>query len=935
MTPVKSTRTAALLLMLVGGASLLAAACGNDPTPTPLPISTETPVPSVTPIRTPTSVVSAFPTPTPRPTNTRIPATSTATVRPLNTGTAVATRTRRPLPSATRIPTSTVVPSATPTTVPTSSPTPTLTATATPIPPTVTPTPTRMPTVTPTAVRTFALRINGRQIIGDSFEDSSGTVTIQPSPSPLTGSYPAGTRVFLTATEHALSAFVGWGGDCNGTAFCSLLMPDDRAVTAEFRRTFALSVNGNQQSPTLVNAANGRISIFPEGNAQGNRYIDGTQVILNAESDANFAFHSWGSDCGGTTTRCSLTMDSNKTITTAFVPTFALTVETIRVEGDTLALPLGSVRVSPPPNAANSRYRSGTTVTLSLDPDPNVVLLSWGGDCPNTGMSCVLTVNSDRSANVSLVKSFALDVSVVGLGSVRVAPPSNAPDERYLDGSQVTLTGVPTGEAMFESWGSECTGTAECVVTMNSDRSITATFQQTYTLIMNGIQVVDPPGRFVSLPRGGVSVDPLPDLPGGRYKAGTPVRLATVPNFGIVLTKWQGDCVGTNRICNVVIDDVTRVEAIFSSGQSEPYAINVNGNKVTSDIHQMELGVINVSRSPNAGNSSYRNGTEITLSARPITDFRLASWGGACSGTGDCTLTMDGEKDVLAAFEPIDAGFPPATAGRVLFTSTRDGNQEIYVMDANGANEQRLTIEPAEDSSPSWSPDGKTILFQSNRNGKTEIWVMAADGSNQSRLMETPTQDSEPAWSRDGTKIAFVRQVSNVGEVYIADADGTNTHRLTSSSFSEGNLSPTWGPNDVFLFYASKATGNWEIWRMEPETGINKFQVTRNGGNKGNPTFTADGFVLFDWDIDGKRDIYRMQSDGREVFNLTNSPTTTDEAPHAEPGENYIVFQRTLAGEDANSREVYVMKWNGSEQRRLTDNAFDDAAPAWHLIENS
>lgn len=126
---------------------------------------------------------------------------------------------------------------------------------------------------------------------------------------------------------------------------------------------------------------------------------------------------------------------------------------------------------------------------------------------------------------------------------------------------------------------------------------------------------------------------------------------------------------------------------------------------------------------------------------------------------------------------------------------------------------------------------------------------MGADGSNQRRLMETPTQDSEPAWSRDGTKIAFVRLVSNVDEIFVANANGTGVRRLTSSSFSEGNLSPIWLLNDVFVFYASKVTGNWEIWRIEAESGINRFQVTTNGGNKRNLVFTPSGSILFDWHI--------------------------------------------------------------------------------------
>ena len=82
-------------------------------------------------------------------------------------------------------------------------------------------------------------------------------------------------------------------------------------------------------------------------------------------------------------------------------------------------------------------------------------------------------------------------------------------------------------------------------------------------------------------------------------------------------------------------------------------------------------------------------------------------------------------------------------------------NEEIYVMNADGANQINLTDNPAEDSRSSWSPDGSKILFDSDRNGDLEVYVMNADGSNQINLTNNPALDSSPSWSPDGTKIAF------------------------------------------------------------------------------------------------------------------------------------------------------------------------------------
>lgn len=83
---------------------------------------------------------------------------------------------------------------------------------------------------------------------------------------------------------------------------------------------------------------------------------------------------------------------------------------------------------------------------------------------------------------------------------------------------------------------------------------------------------------------------------------------------------------------------------------------------------------------------------------------------------------------------------------QIVFTSTRDGNYEIYVMDADGTNQTRLTNNPAFDRCPLWAPNGQKIFFLSNRDGNFEIYVMNRDGTNQINLTNNSAYDGFPPW---------------------------------------------------------------------------------------------------------------------------------------------------------------------------------------------
>ena len=146
---------------------------------------------------------------------------------------------------------------------------------------------------------------------------------------------------------------------------------------------------------------------------------------------------------------------------------------------------------------------------------------------------------------------------------------------------------------------------------------------------------------------------------------------------------------------------------------------------------------------------------------------------------------------------------------------------------------QRLTIDRFSDNlSPTFSPDGRRIAFVSNRPGLPQIYVMAADGTNQELFapMDWGVTGSSyaPEWSPDGTRIVFHRDVNRSPQLFILDTRSREVRQLTSFGRNED---ATWAPDSRHIGFVSDRTGSAQLWVIDLETGRVR-QVTRIGGVK-------------------------------------------------------------------------------------------------------
>jgi TolB protein len=205
------------------------------------------------------------------------------------------------------------------------------------------------------------------------------------------------------------------------------------------------------------------------------------------------------------------------------------------------------------------------------------------------------------------------------------------------------------------------------------------------------------------------------------------------------------------------------------------------------------------------------NGTEYAITTEPDVeehevwspDGKIIAYGseGATSEVWNLKAALaDGSKTWDLTDNPADdlwATWSPDSR-RIAFTSWRDGNAEIYVVDADGTHLARLTDDPGPDRYPDWSPSGEWIVFQSGRTGGDQVFKVRADGSEVIQLT-SGVPHLRPKWSPDGAHIAAQRAGSGDGTV-IMDPDGSALMVLTEPNVND-DRDLVWSPDSKWLAF--------------------------------------------------------------------------------------------------------------------------------------
>lgn len=269
--------------------------------------------------------------------------------------------------------------------------------------------------------------------------------------------------------------------------------------------------------------------------------------------------------------------------------------------------------------------------------------------------------------------------------------------------------------------------------------------------------------------------------------------------------------------------------------------------------------------------------------------------------------------------------------GKIVFQSHADGDNEIYVLSKKGI--KKLTQNSWDDQYPRWSPDGKKIVFYANPEGNYDIFMMNADGSNQEALTSSPADEKTPAWFPDGKKIVFARTFKKLLRdktfLYILELSNRKIKRLIPD-YSSTHAIPDVSPTASLITFTGKRTISWDVALYNLKQ--NKVKFLQEGGKSCRARFSPDGqnLVYVSSQADGKADIWLMNPDGSQKTRLTSNEKTYEYFPSWSPDGKYIVFNSSPHIEHSADWKLNLLEVKTGKITLLFDSPGNDIYPDWY-----
>ena len=272
----------------------------------------------------------------------------------------------------------------------------------------------------------------------------------------------------------------------------------------------------------------------------------------------------------------------------------------------------------------------------------------------------------------------------------------------------------------------------------------------------------------------------------------------------------------------------------------------------------------------------------------------------------------------------------PETA-KIVFTSRRDGNLEIYSMNPDGSDQTNLTQHRAKDSAPVWSPTGEHILFVSDRGGIEDLYLMDADGTNVRQVFKKLIGREFPTWSPDGKAVAYHR--FHTSSIYTASIDGKDETKVTDG------LWPAWSPNGFEIaFMAAKFVWAENGNLQAPNVRVQIINLQTHVEDKllpgkigmFDPTWAPDSTqIAFFWigrqEIGHTMGIYAVNQDGGGLRKIADGGGSFASNPTWSPPGSELVYDKRVRG----FRQLFKIASDDGVPERLTHRQGDNFNADW------
>lgn len=309
------------------------------------------------------------------------------------------------------------------------------------------------------------------------------------------------------------------------------------------------------------------------------------------------------------------------------------------------------------------------------------------------------------------------------------------------------------------------------------------------------------------------------------------------------------------------------------------------------------------------------------------------------------TSDRDGSQDIYSLI--LNEGNMPinltATTGReydpvlsrdrkfISFLSETNGNVTVYVMGIDGSGAEAVTQGMSKHSSQRWSPSNDRIVYVKGEGAKSKIYVTWREQEKTALLTSIEGVDVGD-WSSDGAYVAFTVIDGEDQGVWTRNPDGVNLRKLGNAT-STPDHSPVFSPDSKYIAFISERDGNSDIYITETvDEGDGKFfgrerRLTQSDAKERELSWSPNSeWIAFTSGHQKQSEIYkiRVKKNGGRPIQLTFN-SVRDEDPVWSPNGDSIAFVSDLDGD----AEIFIMSSDGRNQNRLTNNDADDTNPAW------